>query len=38
MSVHLNFSTEKKDGDSSQEKNQDNRDTPVETGLRDFDR
>lgn len=36
--VIAEISKEKKDGDSSQEKSQDNRDTPAETGLQDFDR
>ena len=38
MSAYTDLSTEKKDGDSNEEKRQDNRDIPVETGLQDFER
>ena len=38
MSTQPDLSTEKKDGDSNDEKRQDNRDTPVETGTQEFER
>ena len=38
VSAYIDRPTEKKDCDSNQEKKQGNRDTPLETGIQEFER